>query len=176
MDTFIKLLDVIAWPATTLVLAFFFRVELRAVFSRISVLKYKDWEVKFEKGLGHVEEKIGELKKVPIEAEESLDRLERLTETSPRAAILEAWIELEQVLFHMAEIYQIKGRSPSRIIEILRQKGILTEGLASAFNEMRQLRNDAAHVPDFVIEEKVAKRFIALSSSMSLLLKKIDEI
>ena len=174
MDNFIKFIDVIAWPATTLTLAWFFRTELRAVLASISSLKYKDWEAKFDKGLSQVEEKIGSVKKEGIEPEETLDRLERLTEISPRAAILEAWIELEQVLFHMAEVYQIKSRSPLRIIEGLYSKGIVTKELASAFYEMRQLRNEAAHVPDFVVEEKKAQRFIGLSSGMALLLRKVD--
>lgn len=176
MDNFIKFIDIVAWPATTLTLAWFFRTELRAVLARISSLKYKDWEAKFDKGLSHVEGKIGSLKKDENEPEEVLDRLDRLTEISPRAAILEAWIELEQVLFHMAEVYKIKGHSPLRIIEGLKQKGIVTKELASAFIEMRQLRNEAAHVPDFVVEENKAQRFIGLSSGMALLLRKVDEV
>lgn len=175
MDDFIKFIDIIVWPATTLALAWFFRTELRAVLARISSLKYKDWEAKFDRGLAQVEGAIAPVKKEDAEREETLDRLERLTEISPRAAILEAWIELEQVLFHMAEVYQIKDRSPLRIIETLYSKGIVTKELASAFNEMRQLRNEAAHVPDFVVEEKKAQRYIGLSSGMALLLRKVDD-
>jgi len=175
MDNFIKFIDIIAWPGTTLTLAWFFRTELRAVLARISSLKYKDWEARFDKGLSQVEREIGPVKEEGIESEETFDRLERLTEISPRAAILEAWIELEQALFHLAEAYQINGRSPLRIIEGLYNKGVVTKELASAFHEMRQLRNEAAHVPDFVVEEKKARRFIGLSSGMALLLRKIDE-
>ncbi len=176
MDSFLKFIDIVAWPATVLTLAWFFRTELRTILTRISSVKYKDWEAKFDKGLSQVKEEIGSLTKDTTETEAIEDRLIRLSEVSPRAAILEGWIELEQVLLHMAETYQIKSYSPSRIIQSLRKKEIISKSMASACDTMKKLRNDAAHVPDFVVDEKKAESFIILSTGAAVYLKlKINE-
>ena len=96
--------------------------------------------------------------------------LDRLVEISPRAAILEAWIELEQVLFQLAEGYQLKAKNPLHVIKFLTEKGVISKDFSQTLHEVRRLRNDASHVPDFVVEEKEAQNFINLSSAIRLLL------
>lgn len=178
MEYLIKFIDIIAWPSTTLLLAWFFRAELRTVLSRISTLKYKDLEAKFEKGLSQVQKNIEPLNEgIDInDLQATQNRLERLIEISPRAAILEGWIELEQALFQLGESYQMKGRSPLHMIKFLNEKGVISKEFSQALHEMRRLRNEAAHVPDFVVEEKEAQNFINLSSAIGLLLVNMDTV
>jgi len=176
MDDFLKFIDIVVWPFTTLTLAWFFKAELKVILSRISSLKYKGLEAKFGEELSQIEGRIGAVNEVSDEIDENKDRLDRLSEISPRTAIIEAWIELENVLFNLADIYKIGGRRPLHIIKELSKKGVISSNLAFAFNKMRKLRNEAAHAPDFIIDENEAQRFIGLSSGMALLLKKSDEI
>lgn len=176
MEHLLRFLEIIAWPSTVLVLAFTFRSELRGIVARVTSLKYKDWEATFERDIAPAEKKIGTVFPSTALPDKGRARLERLSEASPRAAILEAWIEMEQVLSSLAKAHSIDPRSPLQTLRELEALGVISPDLAESFRSLRRLRNKAAHVSDFAVEKQQAQRYINLASGMGLLLRKANDI
>lgn len=83
--------------------------------------------------------------------EEIPGRLEKLAHLSPRGAVLESWLEIEELLFAASrrETPNLSPRaSVSRLLNQLAQSGAISpEAYALAVN-LRQLRNDALHLSD----------------------------
>ncbi len=51
MEYLIALIDSLAWPAALVWIGYLFREEVHSLFGRVSKLKYKDIEAKFERKL-----------------------------------------------------------------------------------------------------------------------------
>lgn len=174
MEHLLKFIEIIAWPVTVLTLVVKFHPEIRGLLSRVIVVKYKDWTATFEKTTAKIEGDVPQLK--DARPSSGQQRLERLAEISPRLAILESWIELEQVVSLLAKIHKLDALSTSRVIRALQQKGILSLEIAESFYGLRKLGIEAARLPDFAVEEEQAERYIALASGMGLLLTPVSEI
>ena len=98
MEILAQLIDSLAWPIIVLIIILIFRSEFLKALTKLSNLKYKDFEAKFGNQLSNVEKKVQELDihvsdevkvfdKVDIKEETNFDRLFRISEISPRASI-----------------------------------------------------------------------------------------
>jgi hypothetical protein len=159
MDTIVGLIDALAWPVAAVCIANLFKAEFRFLLMRITSLKYKDAEAKFEQGVEEL------AKERPAEAATLIERgnavggvgkrqgeLLRISEVSPRAAIMEAWIDVEHALAQaaMQQGFGDRGRAllPSAARQVL-EKNELTRGLTNWYEHLRRLRNEAAHAEAF---------------------------
>ena len=184
MNNFLSLVETLAWPMTVLILVLLFRKEVRGLAGRLSTFKYKDVVAKFEKELREAEkaalEVTPEIKGEQAESSDqefelaNLGRLERVAEVSPRAAISEAWIEVEQAARQLASKVGDTGRvesSPYRLAKFLSSRGVLDESAGAFYNQLRTLRNEAVHKPDFVIEPDDAQRYLELAMGLAAYLR-----
>ena len=114
----VQLVSALAWPFTVIVIALIFRREVRRAANRLSSLSYGEFKFEFEKDLSAVEEEVKKLtsrgsvtrdKEVEEDknALDSYDRLKRVAEISPRAAITEAWRDIEISTKKVADAYGI---------------------------------------------------------------------
>ena len=84
----------------------------------------------------------------------------RLAEVSPRAAVLEAWREVELATLETAR--RIAGdefRNRTLTYDALRKierSEQVDPSILGLFRELRALRNQAAHAPDFAISKEAA--------------------
>lgn len=175
MDNIVKLIEALAWPAAAVWLGYMFRDEVRQLLARLSHLKYKDVEAKFEKELTYAEAATDKVvKAVPRElSEEPRDRTEeaylqlsRILETSPRAAIMEAWIQIETTLAKLAGVSKDRMMSLSHgktLLNSLVNENKLPQDSIDAFQLLRKIRNEAAHLPDFAISQSEAERYIDMA-------------
>lgn len=184
MEHFVKLVEALAWPAAAIWLSFIFRSEIRKLLGRVSSLKYKDLEANFEKGLVAAEEEakkaLPEKAKIISGDEEPIyppphdsryEQLLRIAEESPRAALLEAWVEVETSLSETAERFNINNsrRVPARKVVIgLIDTGKFAKTIFPLFEDLRVLRNEAAHAPQFVPTERQTKRYLQMAIEMAL--------
>lgn len=103
-----ELVKATAWPIATMILFYFMRKPLFDLIPLVRKLKYKDLEMEFSK----------EIQTLKTEAEDAFgkrdgkdtDRNHKtialdLVSFSPRAAIIEAWIELEAAASRLAGSY-----------------------------------------------------------------------
>lgn len=179
VELLVTLIVGIAWPVATVWVAYMFKGELKALVSRISHLKYKEVEAKFEKGLAEAE---AEVKKVELttppalpqpERLSQLDQLRRIAEVSPRAAIMEAWVLIETAAtvggFTSGTV--MPRVNPRLLTEQLVRVGKIPDESRVLMDKLRQLRNQAAHLPDFALSQDEAERYLELAVKISEIIR-----
>jgi len=179
IDAISKLLASIAWPVSAVLIAYFFREELRKLFERLESLKYKDAEAKFNQQLKEAEKAAEPVKqRVPEGWEKATGRamftqyeqFRRIAEVSPRAAILEAWIDVEVAIYAAAKKAGLEVKGPSNSYSLARNLvslGKIPDDILPFFEQLRRLRNNAAHLPDFVLDESEANKYLDLSLGLA---------
>lgn len=90
-----KILDILAWPVTVMILLWIGRKPIQKLLSFIESVKYKDVELKFSTQLAQVKEDVGDTVSDPSNEVENKSELYALIEVSPSSAIIEAWKGLE---------------------------------------------------------------------------------
>lgn len=164
--------DALAWPLTILIIIAILRKPLSGLLPLLQRLKYKDFELEFGRHVEEVRQEVqSELPAPPgpslIQPDEEV--IERLAGVSPRSAVLEAWRRIEEALFRVAQRRQInvQARSPLAIFRALQRAEVLDPGKLRILHELRVLRNDAAHAPDFALSKDSVLEYSRLASTMA---------
>ncbi|CAD6881787.1 hypothetical protein [Methylomonas albis] len=182
MELLVTLITGIAWPVAVVWIAYLFKGELRSLMHRMSQLKYKDVEAKFELGLAEAEAKVTVIEQsspsiLPRpEITSKLELLRRIADVSLRAAIMEAWVLVEDAA---GKSGFVQGAAVPRVnlrlfVEELVRLGKLPKGGDSLLDQMRRLRNQAAHLPDFSFNQDEADRYLQLATRMSELILNVE--
>lgn len=173
----------LAWPISLLIAVFLLRKPITELLPGLRRLKYKDLEVDFGKELEKIEAVLDTVQEptkpkgeLPIEVQrEPLPKthselLERLTELSPNAAILESWRGVERTLdFYFGSRGIERPHSGQAILGYLDYDSNVPPQLVSAYQELRLLRNRAAHDRVNLTAED-AREFSALADRLTLAL------
>ena len=182
MELVVNLIVGIAWPVAVVWIAYVFKGELKSLLRRVSQLKYKDLEAQFGAGLALAESEVSSLQAAPPAAPRpellsKLESLRRISDVSPRAAILEAWVLVEDAAGRsgFVEGASIPRINPHLYVEELVRLGKLPAGSDSLLDQMRKLRNQAAHMPDFTVDQDEADRYLQLATRMSELILSVDD-
>lgn len=182
MELLVTLLTGIAWPVAVVWIAYLFKGELRSLLHRMSQLKYKDVEAKFEIGLAEAEAKVSSIEQSSPslssrpEITSKLESLRRIADVSPRAAIMEAWVLVEDAAGKSGFVQgaAIPRVNPHLFVEELVRREKLPKGSDSLLDQMRKLRNQAAHLPDFSLNQDEADRYLQLAARMSELILNVE--
>ena len=174
MKYFDELIHMIAWPGAIVLLAYLFRKDIsdllmghlapkpqRIAYRLSSTLKVAE---------GIAESVIASLGGKPdLQSSEaykkSHEQLQRLAKASPRAAILETWVEFESNIQDVAEMLEIFSRGPlgtRRTIEKLVEMKKVHPDMLTLYMSMREVRNKATHVPDYTINNEDAERYFEI--------------
>lgn len=171
----VEMTKALAWPISAVFAFYILREPLIKLVPYIEELKYKDFALKFGKGVSEIKEnikaEITQYPEVPKLLEEE-NALLRVAEVSPRAAVLESWVKLQDTLLDISlELGQIDSKenfkSHSRIGHALLEAKILNENDFKAFHQLRDLRNRAAHVPDFALNTHDSKEYVKLAIQLA---------
>ncbi|WP_367189906.1 hypothetical protein [Burkholderia sp. Ed8] len=178
--TFIsKVIEAIIWPATIAACLFAVRKYLPAVSSSLRRIKYRDVEFEFGETARAVAAEVKET--VPSSGQDTAiagqskfvleAKLEEIAEISPRAAILEAWLQVEAAAVRMIRERGLgtvtSSPGPLRLLETLRKAGILNARQLSVFEELRLLRNEAVHGPDTQFTKPAVASYIESAIAMA---------
>jgi hypothetical protein len=179
-DLIVRILEVIAWPITIIVIVLVFKGQLGRIILSLSKLRFKDIEVEFGKELKDAESIAKELRlpkpaevrrvKEPLTITPVYDRLRQVAEISPRAAVTEAWMIVEAATTEAARaqgIKAIRARTGREAIHDLAEKTRLQEGTIELYDYLRRMRNNAAHSFEFEINYKDVIRYIDLALSLA---------
>lgn len=169
------LVQAVAWPAAVVTVLVLFRRSLRALLPNLNRFRYKDLEVEFGKQLAAVREQLEPPAKPkrlpPAEDEEAVDYYRAVAETSPRAAIIEAWIGLETTAVSSARALDLlpndRPVSFPRLLSALRSSELLTAREAEGLGKLRTLRNAAAHDHKLDIGEAEVEEFIGVTRDIA---------
>lgn len=183
-----KLVSALAWPLTVLIIIYLLRKPLNELLPKLLRLKYKDLEVSFDKELKEAKDKAdtSELPKVdklagysPIV--EKRDRLFELARNYPRAAIIEAWTQLEASIGNALYAHNITtyNERTSGLISYKNSAKLLFKNkpqYLSYFNSLLDLRNKAVHTDDIEIDHNKAVSFIELALRLVAYIEGIKEV
>jgi hypothetical protein len=156
----------LAWPAAAVAIALLFRRQFRDLLSRIR--KGKLWTAEFE-----FEREVAELVEAPsapsspsMVAAESVP----LIANNPRAAILEAWLKLEDAVIRLGKKNGLTSdlfQNPAQYVAALEKSGAITSFDASSFLNMRTLRNQAAHNLDLSPSAGAVTKYVQLAEALA---------
>jgi hypothetical protein len=169
----VEIVKAFAWPMTVLLIFAALRKPLLNLFPLLARLKFKDLEFNFSRKL---EKTAMDAAALPAPETFPSDQaynghLLKLADSSPRAAILEAWIKLEKAAIEAArqkdiDITYIILRNPLRLTQFLEEKGIIDNRQGRVFTDLRDLRNSAAHAQGFEPSKSDALEYIQLSERL----------
>lgn len=136
------------------------RKPARELFPLIQKLKYREFEVEFGQRLREVQREVAAELSENTEAPSRADTLGVLAAVSPRAAVLEAWRDVELAALEAArflggESFRNKTLTFQAISLLNRLEGI-EPSIIEALQDLRSLRNDAAHAPEFALSTDAA--------------------
>lgn len=174
-----NLIDSLAWPATIVFLALFFRSRLNDLFEKLNNVKFKDVEVSFDRRLDRAKESMAALPESQSQGELPAELLPpplpktekeliaRIADLSPSAAVMESWRLVEQALDFYCKQHGLKQPvSNQTLMNFLKEDPYFSDGLLSAFQELRMLRNNAAHSKASISKES-ALEFAELSEKLA---------
>jgi|SRR5580658_2316174 hypothetical protein len=159
-----EIVKAVAWPAAALAIALLLRNPVLGLIEglRLSRVKYGDWEAQFEQAKREVQQKL--LSAAPQFVAPALPaRVASHDETSssPTAAILSAWDELEAMVATLASKAGITG-SLSTMLQELVKRGLVKQGTVDSVEGLRQMRNLAVHAPRGEAPQARAREFVTM--------------
>lgn len=174
MRYFDELVHVIAWPAALVLLAYLFRKDIRDLVmghlapkpQRISYRLSSTLQLADELAQSVVKSIGGQPNVKNNETyRKSHEQLQRLAKASPRAAIIETWVEFEANIQDVADKMEIFSRGPlgtRRTIEKMIDMKKIDPDMLSLYASLREVRNKATHVPDYTISNEDAERYFEI--------------
>ena len=152
-DNLIKLVDILAWPLTVLVILYFLKDKLPELFQRMRSFEVGSFKAEFNEGLKELEE-IAEAPSTQTTAylyDSKAIQLQKLAEISPNGAVVDAWREVELASLSAALHNGLNVRGPkgrvagNAAIKELSNSGVINDKMAAVYAQLKQLRNQAAH-------------------------------
>lgn len=179
IDQVIRLIDILAWLGTALLLLRLMRKPLRLVIPYVQRIKYKYVEIEFSKKLAEVAADFSESPLLESGELTGRDEIYTLAGVSPVSAIVEAWKGLDQAaqeklrqLMPKGETYKKPLRRP---VDYLYYKGALVPSAASAARDLRLLRNELANAGAQAVSREDAIQYAALADRIKKQIEAITE-
>lgn len=171
----------LAWPITVVVILLILRRPLLNLFPLLQRLRFQGLELDFSQRIQALAiEARGQLPPLRgvLDGEESLrDRWIELANLSPRAVVLESWLQLEKVAIedsrrHGLKLSSAEVRSPLVLGQALEAAGILDINTVGIYHQLRNLRNAAAHASEFAFTPDSAIEYADLATRLTEYLRK----
>lgn len=174
--TFIaEIVKALAWPVTALIIFGLLRRPLFAILPYIQRLSYGGIELDFSSQVRDLAVRLRrELPPITLSERLAQARLHlvRLAELSPRAAILEGWLLLEEAAAEASRRRELnlssqELRTPLILGQRLEAAGILDQNKAEIYHRLRNLRNAAAHASEFAATPEAALEYANLAVQLA---------
>ncbi len=177
-----EIVKALAWPTSAIVLVFLLRKPIVELVPLMKKLKYKELELEFSQEIKTLKSEITESSGVGTPtitvSEPTNSKALELISFSTRAAIMEAWIEVEIAATEVASSFW--GKSPNetmrnlpRLGEYLHQCNVIDDKQLKTFHRLRQLRNKVAHAQAINLNEEDAKSFIVMADNLAKHIKAV---
>ncbi|MGP2445635.1 DUF4145 domain-containing protein [Pantoea ananatis] len=181
MSTFAELVSALAWPLAFVWFVNRYGNDVKELILRLSRVKFGNAEAEFNLGLRDAEELASvsplietsaNLPEEKIEFSKRMEQLERIADVSPRAAIMESWLLIEEAAEKAGFIQgaSIPRTNPLLFIDWLLTQGQIDKSTANLVYQMRKLRNAAAHLRDFELTKDEAERYLKIAVQISLII------
>lgn len=177
MDTLsfvVELTKALAWPIAGVTISLIFRKEFRGLLDRMKRSKVGFAEFEFEEVVATLKAESSGVSLEPTATE--IDRtVLALIDLNPRQAILNSWVGVESAAIRLAEVSlklePVLARSPLLAMRAATHRQIVDSKYLEVFNELRSLRNKAAHEAGFSPTRSSVLSFVELSSELTSVLQ-----
>lgn len=180
IDQFIRVIDIVAWPVTALLLFLIAPWLIKRLFPFIEKIKYKNVEIEFSKKIAQVSADLSGLQIQEIEKSKGASHAYSLVSHSPASAVIEAWNSLERAAQEKVRQlipYDETFKDPlGRPVDYLDHKGALIPSAASAARDLRMLRNEAVHARPGAITREDALQYVAVANRIQTQIDAITEL
>lgn len=181
MSALVDLVSVLIWPGVTVWFIKKYGDDVKALILRLSRIKMGGAEAEFAANLGVAEALAVDTPAINIqdavnnedtEFSRRLSTLQRIADVSPRAAIMESWLLVEEAA---GKAGFVQGATTPRVnlplfLDWLVRDNKISKNTAKLVEKMRHLRNSAAHLKDFELTRDEAERYLKLDAQLSLII------
>ena len=181
MSTIVELVSALVWPGVTVWFIKKYGDDVKSLILRLSRIKMGGAEAEFAENLVVAEALAVDTPVVNIkdavhdedtEFSRRLSALQRIADVSPRAAIMESWLLIEEAA---GKAGFVQGATIPRIniplfLDWLVREHRIDKNTAKLVEKMRHLRNSAAHLKDFELTRDEAERYLKLATRLSLII------
>jgi hypothetical protein len=178
------LASALAWPATVVTVVFVLRHPILKLIPALHKLKLKEFEIEFREKLAEAAKAVAtiatsQLKEPDVALLKPPDYYRDLARISPRAALMEVWMEIETAAadaFHRRFSKSLSDVriQPKDVLAFLRSHDVISEDDHRRADDLRQLRNRAAHQVEISeISSELIDAYITLALDLARKLKKI---
>lgn len=187
MDALTFIADVIgslAWPVTVIIIFMILRRPLMSLFPLVQRLRFQGIELDFSRQVQalalEVHHQLPQPSQSPDRRQAMRSHWVELAQLSPRAVVLEAWLQVEKAAVQASQrrglnLRSAEVRSPLILGEALEQAGVLEGSTAGIYHQLRNLRNAAAHASDFAFTPDSAIEYADLAARLTEFLQGISE-
>lgn len=176
-----EIVKAIAWPISVVILVFIVRKPIFDLIPLIKKFKYKALELEFSQEMQSLKVVAEDafVEHVGNKADNSKPSIALdLVSFSSRAAIIEAWIELEAAAIEVAGSFwnqdgKVVLRNYSKLGDYLHQSKVLDDKQLTIFNKLRELRNKSAHIETLNLSENDARAYIEMASNLTRHIKNV---
>ena len=174
MDALERILSIIAWPTTIVIIVLLLRSSISKLIPTLRKLKYKDLELEFEREANKIlAEAERDLPEPPAPAKpnkiQDSDVRYSLRRVDPTMQIMESWRNLELKLRSMTD--EDSKHSIRALINQLHSLGKISQETSSLLLDLAALRNRVAHAEEAAISYEVAS---AYSNSAKRIMAALD--
>jgi len=170
-----ELIKTLIWPLTVLVIVILLRKPIVGLIPLLQRIRYKDFELEFGRQIREVRaeanEELPPPRKVEAEIPQAPDPLLALASVSPRAAVIESWRHVETAALDAAQRNNVPlkyrdAASPVRVIRALENANVVDPAVMAIFHDLRALRNQAAHAPEFALSTEAVLEYVELAKRL----------
>ena len=178
------IVQALAWPVSVILIVYILKKPFTELVKGVSKLKYQDLEIDFSEKLALIDKNISDKNKLhtekeyikPEEAEEA-EEIETIANISPSSAILMAWRlvenEMKEAIIRLAiSVDYSLDNLPYRNLKLLMDYNLIDRDTANAINDLRKLRNNAAHATEN-ITTNTALRYYNIAKEVIVILRSL---
>ena len=156
----VGLANALAWPVFTVLISGFvfwiLRKPITELLDRVSRVSYGSASVDLAP--------LQQLRDEPVETAGPDLRTSDAISNDPRAAIIESWLQFElDARNTLAKLgVPVNVSAPRQLLEVLGQNELLMGNMYEMMDELRKVRNSAAHDLDFPFDSRYAREYVDL--------------
>jgi hypothetical protein len=179
---FSEIVKALAWPGTIITLLVLLRKELPTIAKSLRKLKIKGVELEFGAATKAVATEVKDAvppttanaRLLGHSKDETLQKLKAVSDVAPRAAILEAWLQVEAAaaeLIRQSGVPTASLGGPMRLRDMLLRIEALNPKQIAVFEDLRKLRNHAVHVPEAQFTPAAVENYIDAALTLATYLE-----
>jgi hypothetical protein len=169
LEFFSSIVASLAWPTATILIVLLLKNQFAELLTRIRQIRHKGSEIILQEGVEKASAQADKTGLPRLKTDPDKERLYRLAADSPRGAILDAWLEVEESIktYCKRKGIDTNVRSPLQLIQSIQMHDLdysyIGEGVFNMLNQLRTLRNEAVHASERDISSETAIEFANLA-------------